>query len=259
MREQFDKTTWPKGWCQWQNEQQIKNRHPGINCVDGGLWLPVGLTVNAAGYLQQYSRYLRAQDVHVKTKCDHTINHANNNWRISTKKFDIESEHLIYAIGLSAVDHPWWFHLPLEAVKGQVARFKAPEELLSFNHSISSLGYIAKTNERNELIQGSTYEHDFTHLNPDAAGEQYLRQRMARTLPELSEQVEIINQWAGVRVTTPDKKPVLGQHPEMDTLHIFTALGSKGLLYGKFLAKHYANHLKNGTEVYSDVDIRRFQ
>jgi len=81
---------------------------------------------------------------------------------------------------------------------------------------------------------------------------------MAKTLPELAERARLIDQWAGVRVTTPDKKPVLGRHPEINNLHIFTALGSKGLMYGKLLAEHYADHLKHGTEVYSEIALHRF-
>lgn len=259
MRNQFDITHWPEGWCLWLNEQEIKEKHPGINCVDGGLWLPIGLTVDVTAYLKAYAKYLRSNDVQIQTKCETEFHRENAYWYISTKEGSFKSKDLVFATGYSTLDFKHWSHLPLEGVKGQVAKFRADPSLLSFDHSLSSLGYIARLGIEDEFIQGSTYEHDFDEVNTDKEGEAYLRKRMAKTLPELAKETELIDQWAGVRVTTPDKKPVLGHHPEIENLHLFTALGSKGLMYGKLLAEHYADHLKSCTVIYPEVDIRRFQ
>jgi glycine/D-amino acid oxidase-like deaminating enzyme len=58
-------------------------------------------------------------------------------------------------------------------------------------------------------------------------------------------------------MSTPDKKPILGQHPELKKLHVFTGLGSKGLLYSKFLAEHYVEHLTEGTPLFQEINIDR--
>lgn len=258
MREQFEKTIWPDGWCLWQTEKEIKDRHPGINCVDGGLWLPIGLTVDAGAYLQAYAQFLHSKKVSIATQCDAGFERENNRWIIHAEDKIISSSHLVFATGYSTVEHHFWNFLPLEGVKGQLAKFKAGKELTNFNHSISSLGYIARFGKTNEFIQGSTYEHDFEEIKTDKKGEQYLLKRMKRTLPQLSEKAELVDQWAGVRLFTPDKKPVAGRHPKMENLHIFTALGSKGLMYGKFLAEHYAKHFKTGIDLFPEISINRF-
>ncbi len=258
MRQQYVKTVWPDGWCLWQTEKEIKERHPGINCVEGGLWLPIGLTVDAGAYLEAYAEFLQSNKVAVETQCQPTVEQKDTQWLINTGRKELHSNHLVYATGYSTVDYPCWEFLSLEGVKGQVAKFRADNELLSFDHSISSLGYIARIGKPGEFIQGSTYEHDFEEVKTDKEGEQYLRKRMKRTLPDLAQKAELIEQWSGVRLTTPDKKPVLGRHPKIDNLHIFTALGSKGLLYGKFLAEHYANHLRTDASIFPEVSIGRF-
>lgn len=258
MRKQYEKTTWPDSWCTWLNEKEVKEKHPGINCVDGGLWLPIGLTVDVGAYLETYAEYLRSTGVAVKTQCEATIEKEGTNWQVNDGKSKFSCDHLVHATGYATVSHDRWKHLPLEGVKGQVAKFRADKQLLNFSHSLSSLGYIARLNDDDTFIQGSTYEHDFDEVNTDKEGEEYLRKRLARTLPELAQKAELVEQWAGVRVTTPDKKPILGRHPEIDNLHLFTALGSKGLMYGKFLAEHYANHLRHRTELYPEVSIKRF-
>src|SRR5699024_9125874 len=129
------------------------------------------------------------------------------------------------------------------------------DEPLPFSHSISSLGYIARTGNDRTFVQGSTYEHDFEHVTPDKEGEQYLRKRLRRTLPQLEKKVTTVDQWAGVRTSTPNRKPILGRHPGHSSLHVFTGLGSKGLLYSKFLANHYADHLINRTALFQNIDI----
>lgn len=258
MRKQYEKTHWPNGWCYWLSEKEIKEKHPGITCVDGGLWLPIGLTVDVAAYLKVYVKYLRSKGVMIKTKCEAAIEKNRKIWQVSAGKFEFTSDHLVHTIGYATVNHDYWEYLPLEGVKGQVATFCTNKNLLSFDHSISSLGYLARLKTDNTFIQGSSYNHNFDNVEPNSGGEQYLRKRLSRTLPELAEKAELVDQWAGVRVTTPDKKPILGRHPKMENLHLFTALGSKGLMYGKFLAEHYADHLANGTPLFEEISIARF-
>src|SRR5699024_8464651 len=122
----------------------------------------------------------------------------------------------------------------------------------------SSMGYIARLGNADKFVQGSTYEHGFDNLQTDENGEKYLRSRTEKVLPDLAKNAKLIKQWAGARINTPDRKPVLGKHPEIEGLYVFTGLGSKGLMYGKFLAEHYADHLKNGSPLFPEVSIKRF-
>lgn len=259
MREQYEKTRWPDGWCEWLSEAEIKQSHPGINCVDGGLWLPVGTTVDVAGYLEALGRFLGDRDVPVITGAgDYELRRDNDagNWEIQLSGRSINSRRLVFATGYATTRHPWWRDLDLHPIKGQIAVFK-PENPLSFTHSVSSLGYIARLTDT-EFAQGSTYEHEFDSLEPDEDGEEYLRNRLKRTLPQLEDNSKLIDQWAGVRISTPNRKPVAGMHREIENLYIYTALGSKGLMYGKYLADHFAGHLVEGKPLLKAVAIDRF-
>ncbi|HYW35881.1 MAG TPA: FAD-dependent oxidoreductase [Balneolaceae bacterium] len=258
MHERYEETSWPEGWCIWQSEQQIKDRHPGINCVDGGLWLPIGLTVDVGAYLHAYADFLVAKDVLIETGVEPDFHRKNNRWTVQISGTQLQCEHLVFATGFDTTHHPFWKFLPLEGVKGQVARFKAKKPLLAFDHSISSMGYIARLGKPTEFIQGSTYNHDFDDIQPDTEGVEYLRGRSRKVLPELAKNATLIDQWAGVRLNAPDRKPVLGSHPEIKNLHVFTALSSKGLMYGKFLAEHFADHFRNSTPLFPEISIERF-
>ncbi|PAU93939.1 hypothetical protein CK503_09725 [Aliifodinibius salipaludis] len=258
MKEQHENTTWPEGWCQWKCKDEIQEIHPGIKCVDGGLWLPIGLTVDIGSYIKAYGRYLKDNGLSIICGEQPYPILEDDYWLLELEEITIKADHLVFATGHTIATSPFWDWIPLELIKGQVAKFKKESGHLSFSHSISSLGYIARLDEEGTFIQGSTYEHDFNHLNPDEEGESYLRKRMRRTLPQLEEQSTLVDQWAGVRTSTPNYKPILGVHPAYSNLHLFSGLGSKGLLFGKFLAEHYADHLINGTPLYPEVDINRF-
>ncbi|MCW9706526.1 NAD(P)/FAD-dependent oxidoreductase [Fodinibius salsisoli] len=257
MSDRYANTPWPNGWCQWKSEGEIKEMHPGIQCVDGGLWLPIGLSVDVGAYLRGYAHLLSQLGVQIHTNQQAEIATADTGWQLAFEDTTVRAQHIVYATGGSTTESEYWDWLPLHYIKGQVALFSTGDRPLSFSHSISSLGYMAQTNKPNTFVQGSTYEHDFTHLNPDKEGEEYLRQRMRRTLPQLEEEVETVGQWAGVRTSTPNRKPILGRHPEHPNMHVFTGLGSKGLLYSKFLADHYVDYLTDGDALFPDVDIAR--
>ncbi len=260
MKKQYDKTRWPDGWCQWKNEEEIKEIHPGINCVDGGLWLPIGLTVDVGKYVKAYTRYLQNKGTHFFLNSPVQNVYRENKWHIELESHTVRAKHLVYAIGQNTTDSQYWRWLPINLIKGQVAKFVTQNGPISFEHSISSLGYMARTGEADSFVQGSTYEHDFKDIEPDGEGEDYLRKRMRRTLPQLEQRVSVEEQWAGVRTSTPNYKPILGNHPVQDNLHIFTGLGSKGLLYSKFLANHYGDYLVNSsTSLYPEIDVGRFQ
>lgn len=257
MRDRYENTRWPDGWCQWKSEGEIKEIHPGIQCVDGGLWLPIGLSMDVGAYLKSYAQWLNKLGVTIWTGKEAKVNPHDNGWQLEFEDTTIQAKNIVFATGSSTTESSYWDWLPLHYIKGQVALFSTGDRPLSFSHSISSLGYMAQTNKPNTFVQGSTYEHDFTHLNPDEEGEAYLRQRMRRTLPRLEEEVETVGQWAGVRTSTPNRKPILGRHPEHPNMHVFTGLGSKGLLYSKFLSDHYVDHFTEGVALYPEVDIAR--
>lgn len=259
MRERYMETRWVDGWCEWLPAEEIERRHPGITCIEGGLWLPVAITVDVGGYLEALAAYLEDRGVEIITGCRGSTQQVDDHWRIVLNDYAVVAEHLVHATGYQTLSSEYWNKLPFHPIKGQVARFQVEESMLNFKHSISSLGYIARLSDDNTFIQGSTYEHDFEDVAPSAFGEEYLRGRLRRTLPEVEEQAELVAQWAGVRLSTPNRKPVLGRHPEVENLHLFTGLGSKGLLYGKFLADHYAKHLTERTPLFKEVDIARFE
>lgn len=257
MRRQYRKTDWNPSRCRWLDCSEIQRRHPGIRCVGGGLWIPAGMAVDAGAYLAALAAALRENGVRIVEEADYELSAGEGRWRIRNGNGSLECRRIVFATGYAMTSHPLWDFLPLNPVKGQVAQFECDRDV-DFHHSVSSLGYIARLGDPRRFVMGSTYEHDFAHREPDEQGEVYLRKRLRRTLPELESRSRLVKGWAGVRVTTPDRKPVLGAHPRREGLYCFTGLGSKGMLYSRYLAGCLAARIEKGEPLPQAVDIRRF-
>ncbi|MDZ7681127.1 MAG: FAD-dependent oxidoreductase [Fodinibius sp.] len=145
MKAEYEETNWPEGWCHWKSEGEIKEIHPEINCVDGGLWLPIGLTVDVGQYLQAYANYLERRGTSFLLNQDRVYITPKDYRNIELQNTTIEARHLVFATGHAIATSPYWDWIPVNLIKGQVAKFRTTDESLDFDHSISSLGYMARS------------------------------------------------------------------------------------------------------------------
>lgn len=258
MKENFDSTSWPDGWCQWLDVTDFKGVNPDVSCVDGGLWLPVGLTVDISTYLKSFAGLLKQRAVKFITQANYSIYDDKRGFNIKFKDAaQIHAENIIHTSGFDTKNSTYWNFLPLIPVKGQMAIFKSPSPL-QFEYAISALGYIASLS-KDEFVIGSTYEHNFEHRNPDEAGLKYLTERMKKVYPKLINSSKLAGQWAGVRASTPNRQPILGRHPENENMYVFAGLGSKGLLYSVYLAESMANYIIHSNDLPEDISLSRFR
>ena len=256
MKENAHPDNWPEGWCEWLEKDEIHSINPDLNCVDGGMWLPKGLTVNVELYLRTKADLLEKEGLKLFTNADYSIDYDQSPFSISTADKKLHAEHLICAAGSETKTLKPWNSLPLNQIKGQLAVFESPKAG-DFDYSISALGYIASIS-KTRFIAGSTYEHHFEHTEPDKDGFEYLIQRLGKVYPVLFKDAVLVDQWAGVRASTPNRKPIIGTHPKLKKVHVFTGLGSKGLMYGNYLSSLLADHILNGGLLPEQMSIARF-
>lgn len=256
MKENAHPNNWPEGWCKWLEKDEIYSINPDLNCVGGGMWLPKGLTVNVELYLRSKANHLKQKGLKLFTNADYSVNYDEAPFNVSLMNKELYAEHLIYATGSETKALEPWNYLPLHQIKGQLAVFESTKAG-DFDYSISALGYIASIS-KTEFIAGSTYEHNFDYTEPDKEGFDYLTQRLGKVYPPLFKDAVLIDQWAGVRASTPNRKPIIGSHSKLKQIHVFTGLGSKGLIYGNYLSSLLSNYILDGTSLPDEVSIARF-
>ena len=255
LERSFHRQDWPDGWCEWKTEEMIKEMSPEVYCVYGGLWHPNSIAVAIPEYLEAYHAYLKQQDVSSYIIEDYILKQQDNFWIIQNHDLELVTKNIVFATGADTLDISYWAKLPIHPVKGQVAMFKVPDPL-PFSFSLSGNGYIGRI-EVQKFIVGSTYEHDFTHREPDEYGRKYLTRKLKQSLPGIAEKAQIIGQWAEVRASTPNRLPILGTHHSYPSLHIITGMGSKGLLYSKYTADLMADYLLEGVPLKKEIDVER--
>lgn len=258
-RAALEKYDWPAGWVQWMDEQEIHELNPEIAPNHGGLYVKCGYTVFVDRYLNTYRRYLREKGAECCYKqADYRYKNSHNQFEIQfANGQSAVANYVIIATGYKTPGVEHWSHLPLELVKGQIIRFEANRDL-PWNHALSAKGYSMRRGTK-DIIVGSTYEHNFNSLNTTEEAYKRIREKLAFMYPGLANDVERKDQMAGVRVTTPNRLPVIGRHHEWKNLCIYTGMNSKGLLFSHYVAELLADHLLENAAIPEEVDVDRFR
>ncbi|MEX2603871.1 MAG: FAD-dependent oxidoreductase, partial [Gracilimonas sp.] len=258
FKEALDKYEWPKGWIRWMEKEEVAAFNPEIATNFGALYLDCGFTVYVDHYLNTFRQYLRKKGVECRyERADYEKANGKESFNINFESGEnLIAEHVIVAAGHQTPLFEDWEFLPLHRVKGQIVWFESDEDL-EWDHATSAMGYSLRRGKRG-LIVGSTYEHKFENLDATENAYKQILEKLGKMLPNLPERVTKKIQLAGVRVTSPNRLPVIGRHPENEKLCIYTAMGSKGFLFSQYVGSILADHLVNAKPIPEELDTKRF-
>lgn len=252
------KYEWDEGWLEWMDRETFGLRFPYLRNPHGGLFIHKAATVAGAQFNAALVQYLESCGVHFIFGSHPETSRMNDLWQVRTNEGVLQTPLLIDASGVAQTNSVWWQPLPLHPVKGQTVRYKFSKPL-PLDASVSGMGYLAYLSTApNELTAGSTYEHHFDHTGPDREGLNAIGKKLEKMFPGYSGAIEATRGWSGVRVTLPDKQPVIGAHPDLPGLYLIGALGSKGLLLARYLADLLISHILTGAEIPEVVTIQRY-
>lgn len=259
MQENLINTDWPENWCYWLGKHEMSIKFPDLENTEGGLLVNSGMTVSIPDYLNALAEHLKEDDVDIIEYLDYDLEYNDQNWRItfSDSLESIKADQLIVTAGIKSKEFDFLEDLPLIPVKGQVVTFKC-EYQFPYDTAVSALGYFASMDGKT-FVAGSTYEHKFQTEKPDDFGIEYISNRLFRVIPKLKGKVKLIDQWSGVRASTPDRMPIVGYHPNFENCIVFAGLGSKGLLYSAYIGEKIGLYLSKNNEVLpEEISINRF-
>ncbi len=257
-RSSFENEPWPENTIRWMSPEEAADIFPVMHKTYGGLFIPNGITVNLPEFLDSLHQYLMnkfGNQLRLVQEKVTDSKQTESGWQIVTDESTYHTEQLVFASGEHTARHPFWKHHKLHPVKGQIIQFSGDVVNQVAPVSVAASGYFAVFG--NTAVMGSTYEHHYKSLSPDEFGKRTLLKKLSDIYPALSPAEENIAGWASVRVTTPDKLPFAGAHHEIENLHLFTGLGSRGLLYAPLIASHLADHLLNASPLPPEVDVQR--
>lgn len=225
----------------------VPNTNPSLIASHLGLVTQSGRAKTAI-LLNGLRRFFSEQDALLETEVN-AIDITNDGVIIQ----GIHAREVILCEGnYSEVTRQYFPNLPLNPTKGQVIHIHAPELQLEYilhkNIFIMPMG--------GDIYKvGATYEWSFEDDLPNEEGQNKLEEDLKKMI---SCPYEVVEQFAGVRPNTKDRRPLLGTSELSEKVHIFNGLGSRGVLMAPWLSKIMTEYLVQQVPLPEDCDIKRF-
>ena len=174
-----------------------------------------------------------------------------NNNSVSYK--NIEATRIVFCEGFGIKKNPFFNDLPLNEVKGELFTIHAPE--LEIDFLLKSTLFVMPLGNHYYKV-GATFNWKDKTLALTKAGKEELIDKLKKVIKV---PYTIVKQYAGIRPTVKDRRPMVGVHPKKPELVVLNGLGTRGVMIAPTMAKNLFNHLEKGELLDTEIDIKRFQ
>lgn len=233
------------------NQVFTKSQFPGqYKDPYGGIALNYSGWVDIAQYLNHSIRYFKENPLIRVVEDKLEINDLIiEDQEIVTG--NVKADKIIFCEGIDLKNNLFFNWLPLQLLKGELLEVELPFK----TNKIFNRGIFVLPIEGNRYKVGSTYVHKDISLAVTEEGRQQLEDKLGALIET---DYVIIEQKAGLRPTTRDRRPFLGQHPEYKNLFVFNGLGTKGVSIAPYFTNHFIEYLEKGKNLLDEVNIKRF-
>lgn len=205
--------------------------------------------VNLYGILNAWRKHLSSNNVLLEEKYEAKYVTLNQQ---SVRYKEHSADKIIFCDGVASASSSFFQNLPFAPNKGEVIWIEAPD--LPATHIFKKGMNIVPWSDGIFWV-GSSYEWQFEHDQPTET----FRQKTTSLLDHwLKVPYKIIRHEASVRPATIERRPFIGFHPLQPAVGIFNGMGTKGCSLAPFFAMQMAEHLKTGSAIHPEGDIRRF-
>ncbi|MBO6605998.1 FAD-dependent oxidoreductase [Psychroserpens sp.] len=235
---------------EFMSTKLIKNTNKHINAPHGFGKVKHSGRIRTTQLSAAYKEYLISQGAFVDESFDYECLSAESN-QIVYKNF--EARHIVFAEGYGISNNPYFDYLPLNGTKGEMLTINAPD--LNLKEILKSSVFIVPLDDDNYWI-GATYEReDKTHQITSEAKVSLV----TKVRQFINCEFTVIDQVAGIRPTTKDRRPLVGRHPIHKNIYVLNGLGTRGVMISPYVAQQLFRHIENNDPLDSEIDIRRFK
>ena len=249
---------------EWKDSVENKRLETYVQSVQENL--PVGpfqssvigsVTINNSGFVRigklllSYREYLKEKGLLIEEPFDHS---ALQTERQTVSYQDISADRIIFSEGRFISENPYFNWLPFRPTKGQMLTVRVPDDLTP-DKIYNQQFLLFPTEEKNIFRLGATYEWHNLDEEPTQEATDELIERAKRALDI---EFEVLNAQAAVRPNVADRRPVIGQHPEIKNMFLFNGMGSKGVMLAPTFAKELVDLICTRKPVNLEADLNRF-
>lgn len=221
----------------------------GILCGEGlGLVKGTG-RVLINNLLADYQSYLTKKSAFLKESFNYEELLINQD---SVQYHHITAGKIVFAEGFGVTKNPFFSYLPLDGTKGELLMIKAPG--LKLTAQIKSTLFILPEGD-DVFWVGATFHWQDKTFVPTTEARKELEEKLATmiTVP-----YEIVNQYAGIRPTVKDRRPMVGAHPKHQNVFVLNGLGTRGVMIAPTLSKQLYHYIEHHQSLPKEIAIDRF-
>jgi glycine/D-amino acid oxidase-like deaminating enzyme len=246
---------WQGEWITWLERDELKMKHPTMQNMLGALMVNAGFTVNTPALIEHLHKKFVSNSGKIIEGLVQSVKLNEPIWEVMLDDGSVlKTRKIIFANGFGIKNFKEWSFLKLHPVKGETLTLKNTP--ISFPNAISARGYLAFLDK--DLVIGSTYKHHFNQIEPDQSAQDYLLKKLTTIFPNVNTGILAKELWSGVRLSTSDRLPIIGEHPDLKNMFIITGFGSKGLMYSQISAIELANFITTNKPIRKEFSIQRF-
>ncbi len=164
----------------------------------------------------------------------------------------IEAKNIVFAEGYGIKNNPFFNYLPLIGSKSELLIIHTPK--LKIDFVLKSSVFIIPLGEDNYIV-GSTYNREDKTNDPTIEGKEEL---LTKVKTFLKCEFEVINQFAGIRPTVIDRRPLAGVHRDFKHMFLLNGMGTRGVMIAPYVAMQLFDFIENGQSLEKEVNIERF-
>ena len=163
----------------------------------------------------------------------------------------IKAKKIIFCEGPEVIHNPYFNNLNLKPTKGEILTIYSKnlniKEIIHSEFLFVPLG-------KNYYSIGATY--DWKNINTVSTSE--AKHKIISMLDNLLTcSYDIVNQKAGIRPSTADRRALIGNHSQYSNLYILNGLGTRGVLLAPYLSKCLVENIYSGLPISDEINITR--
>lgn len=225
-------------------------QRPGVNDPLGGILLQQTGFVDTNTFLNAVRNFFEQQECYACEIFDHTALQVFED-EVTYKSWTAAT--IIFCEGTEVLNNPLFSWMPIRPLKGETLSIRAELPL----DMIVNRGVYAVPQEKDFFKIGATYETKDLSPRVTEKGRAELVEKFQEIflLP-----YTVVGQDWGFRPTTPDRRPIVGEHPEQKNVLVFNGLGTKGVSLAPFTGRLLTEFLLTGirSPAYAAVDVNRY-
>ena len=164
----------------------------------------------------------------------------------------VSAKRIVFTEGVAAIHNPYFPKQLLIGNKGEYLIIKAPD--LKLDNILKGSLFIIPLGDSIFKV-GATYSREDYSLESTLSAKEQIIKKLRQIIQC---DYEIIDQIAGIRPTTSDRRPLVGQLAPDSKIAFLNGLGARGILMAPLLGKMLYELLEEGMEPPNEVNITRF-